>query len=136
MKTVNTRENKAIYTALYYRQEVAKVIRGTRIIKLGSVYTVDTEVIRCALSPTYRKYVPKYSLELKNISSLAEEDREYLGLPQGGEFYEWGTYSRRGIVHHFSPYEVDYLRSKGYALPWMGLTVEDLVSYGWVQLIK
>lgn len=28
----------------------------------------------------------------------------------------------------------DYLRSKGYALPWMGLSVDELVEYGWVKL--
>ena len=28
----------------------------------------------------------------------------------------------------------DYLRSKGYALPWMDLSVEDLIEYGWVKL--
>lgn len=27
-----------------------------------------------------------------------------------------------------------YIRSKGYALPWMGLSVDDLISYGWVKL--
>ena len=29
---------------------------------------------------------------------------------------------------------LDYLRSKGYALPYMDLSVEDLVEYGWVKL--
>lgn len=34
-----------------------------------------------------------------------------------------------------SPIDVyDYLRSKGYALPWMGLTVEQLIEYGWIKL--
>lgn len=28
----------------------------------------------------------------------------------------------------------DVLRSLGYALPWMGLSVEDLVNAGWVKL--
>lgn len=28
----------------------------------------------------------------------------------------------------------DYLRSRGYALPWMGLSVEELVNRGWVKL--
>jgi hypothetical protein len=30
--------------------------------------------------------------------------------------------------------ECDYLRSKGYALHWMDLSVEDLVEYGWIKL--
>jgi hypothetical protein len=29
---------------------------------------------------------------------------------------------------------VDYLRSKGYALPWMGLSVEEMVQAGWIKL--
>ena len=29
---------------------------------------------------------------------------------------------------------IDYLRSKGYALPFMGYSVEDLVSFGWVRI--
>lgn len=28
----------------------------------------------------------------------------------------------------------DFLRSKGYALPWMGLSVENLVEYGWIKI--
>ncbi len=28
----------------------------------------------------------------------------------------------------------DFLRSKGYALPWMGLSVEELVKRGWIRL--
>ena len=28
----------------------------------------------------------------------------------------------------------DYFRSKGYALSYMGLSVEDLVEYGWIKL--
>lgn len=29
----------------------------------------------------------------------------------------------------------DYLRSKGYAVPWNGITVEELVELGWIKLI-
>lgn len=28
----------------------------------------------------------------------------------------------------------DFLRSKGYALPWMGLSVEKMIEYGWIKL--
>lgn len=29
---------------------------------------------------------------------------------------------------------VDYLRSKSYALPWNGITVEEMIEWGWVKL--
>lgn len=28
----------------------------------------------------------------------------------------------------------DFLRSKGYAIPWNGLSVEDLIDYNWIKL--
>tara|TARA_X000001382_G_scaffold25412_3_gene15999 strand:+ start:7841 stop:8245 length:405 start_codon:yes stop_codon:yes gene_type:complete len=28
----------------------------------------------------------------------------------------------------------DYLRSKGYALPYLGLSVEQLIHFGWIQI--
>jgi len=31
-------------------------------------------------------------------------------------------------------YIVDHLRSKGYALPWMGLSVDQMVEAGWIKL--
>lgn len=31
---------------------------------------------------------------------------------------------------------VDFLRSRGYALPWMGMSVDTLVEWGWVKLIR
>lgn len=31
---------------------------------------------------------------------------------------------------------VDYLRSRGYALPWMGLSVDEMVEAGWIKLIQ
>lgn len=30
----------------------------------------------------------------------------------------------------------DYLRSKGYALPYMGISVEDQIKYGWIKLTE
>lgn len=30
--------------------------------------------------------------------------------------------------------QIDYLRSKGYALPWLGISVEEQISKGWVKL--
>lgn len=35
-----------------------------------------------------------------------------------------------------SSWSTDYLRSKGYAVDWMGLTVAEMVEAGWIKLIK
>jgi hypothetical protein len=31
------------------------------------------------------------------------------------------------------PFEVDYLRSRGYLLPWNGLSTEEILAAGWVR---
>ena len=50
----------------------------------------------------------------------------------------WKAYEKKPGFYlgegHLIPYEVDYLRNKGYALPWMNLSVQDMVDYGWIKL--
>ncbi|KGT09526.1 hypothetical protein NV63_06785 [Elizabethkingia anophelis] len=97
-------------------------------------------------------YMTKYGvsnrkLELKSLEDLTEDD-----LMTIAKYYEPTTYkvesnsdeivfdymygdsfSSAAIGYDYG-YALDYLRSKGYALPWMGLSVEKLVEYGWVKL--
>jgi len=83
---------------------------------------------------------------LRDISSISDEEAI--------EFTKMGGYL---ISHTMSPYQVkihlqqfspnhsrwatlgshhiDYLRSIGICMPWMGYSVEELVSLGWVKLI-
>lgn len=88
-----------------------------------------------------------YSLEtsyvlLKPVSSISDEDchaiwhgrtREELVmyLTGGTEFNEM---CGSALIKALEPKDYDYLRIKGYALPWMGLGVEQLIEYGWVKL--
>lgn len=101
-------------------------------------------------------------LELKPLSSISDEDVVYIGSICGDKrpikdaydddtkkyiLRKRGLGSLQGIFgiefnygHIFNPeYKnslqiIDYLRSKGYALPWMGLSVKELVNRGWVKL--
>lgn len=91
-------------------------------------------------------------LELKPLSSITDEhafglvkitkswnENNYLNQD---EAFEWldeilnnngNTYA--DYVSGFQMLEIfDYLRSKGYALPFMGLSVEELESFGWIKL--
>lgn len=41
------------------------------------------------------------------------------------------------MAHDMKPCNViDFLRSKGYAVPFMGASVEELVEWGWVKLVN
>lgn len=56
------------------------------------------------------------------VTMMIEDDCR-ISIVKGGE---------TGSLEALTMY--DYLRSKGYALPWMGLTVDELVEYGWIKI--
>ena len=75
-------------------------------------------------------------LLLKPISKITDEDAisMYRGLERNYEsanqFLE--DYKSIGFLEQS---EVDFLRSKGYAVPFMVYSVDDLVKIGWVRLV-
>ena len=147
MKTQNTLENKARFFAQYFGQHVlyfsSDFLRKIDNLTLDSVENDDF-------------------LELKPLSQISDEDviqgitylynitREALGEILEIEHYctfssittiEIGcNFKTSRSIHHWSgtkkigSFEADYFRSKGYALHYMDLSVEDLVEYGWVKL--
>ena len=78
---------------------------------------------------------PDFFLQLKPLSKITDEDAisMYRGLERNYEsanqFLE--DYKSIGFLEQS---EVDFLRSKGYAVPFMGYSVDELVKTGWVQL--
>ena len=79
---------------------------------------------------------PDFFLQLKPLSKITDEDAisMYRGLERNYEssnqFLE--DYKSIGFLEQS---EVDYLRSKGYAVPFMEYSVDDLISFGWVRLV-
>jgi hypothetical protein len=59
------------------------------------------------------------TIELKPLSAISEEDMEVVN-----GFLRVGKDT------------VDYLRYKGYAVPFMNFEVNELVDAGWVRLVK
>ena len=147
MKTQNTLENKARFFAQYWGQHVlyfsSDFLRKIDNLTLDSIENDDF-------------------LELKPLSQISDEDviqgitylynitREALGEILEIKHYDtFSSITTIGIgcnfktsrsIHHWrgtkkiGSVEADYFRSKGYALPYMDLSVEDLVEYGWVKL--
>ena len=135
MKLENTLENKAKFFAQYWGQYVlyftSDFLRKIDNLTLDSIENDDY-------------------LELKHISQISDEDAievsKIFGLGHlSGAIKELilsifrtsindsgTTSSTNGIKNWLHVF--DYLRSKGYALPYMDLSVEDLVEYGWIKL--
>ena len=59
------------------------------------------------------------------VSSAMREPQKFLEPMKQG----------KGTTHVVAPV-VDYLRSKGYALPYLNYSVQDLVLMGWIKLTE
>lgn len=138
----NSIKNREMFMALYWGQNVVN-FGSDKLIVDGKLYRVY-DILECYL-------------ELKPLSSITDEDaitiyrkvlytkghHDYHKLKKTDEIkqgkacalsclYLKGGYC--GFGAGTGQWVSDYLRSKGYALPFMGLSVEKLVEYGWVKL--
>lgn len=133
MKTQNTLENKARFFAQYWG---VKCLKNELLNELIPAQKVDKS--NC-------NGLPQQFLELMPLSQISDEDViEITKLTHGSKFLEQVftalpkdkvTKYIRHITDGLKNYsKFDYLRSKGYALPYMDLSVEDLIEHGWVKL--
>lgn len=114
MKPENTLENKGKFFALYYGQVI-----------LSHNSWLDNKAHKL-LNPDNCE---DWRLQLKPLESISDRDAKYLGFP----------YNNSATINYIKSIGVelkdaDWLRSKSYALPWMGLSVQELIEYGWIKL--
>lgn len=105
--------------------------------------------------PVHNVYVFEYSdpedigrecLLLKPISLISEEDIDELkkicGYKDTVDAVGFALtllgkpFNRLNIPTRLVISATDFLRSRGYALPWMGLSVGDLIKAGWIKLTE
>lgn len=125
MKTQNTLENKAKFFVQYWGQHVlyftSDFLRKIDNLTLDSIENDDY-------------------LELKPLSQISDEDASKVCDLIFITNNNLNIQQIKQIViliesNNWNNYKIfDYLRSKGYALPYMDLSVEDLVEYGWIKL--
>ena len=131
MKLENTLENKSKFFAQYWGQDVlCRVIFGKN---KNEIIMHNTPCSNLKLGEIIDSY-----LELKPLSRISDED----AIEISKEYPAFGSNIRNSVKELFQEFDDlelsiktgDYFRSKGYALPYMDLSVEDLVEYGWVKL--
>ena len=117
MKADLNNESRRKFEALYFGQNVFWTCR----VPMEKENILDGR----KLARPFSKYD---KIELKPLCQISDEDLITLNLKAGN----YTEYAEKGC---FILDESDYLRSKGYALPWMGLSVEEMVDAGWIKLI-
>jgi len=124
MKAEINNENKAKFFAQYW---------GQRIVSHDEYPYKSTNIIEGSLIKKYSE--DTYFIYLKPLSSISDEDAEIIDL-RSEDYNEDGWWDKHGDFYWWSYADVDYLRSKGYALSWMGLSVDEMVEAGWIKLIN
>jgi len=137
----NTIENKAKFFALYWGQQVLcwKSDTSSHKHKIVGGHSIANMVKNTHNLNEY--------LGLKSLSQISDEDAIEVAKLHGFVSFEGVEINSNGyyvlqprgrksfifFVDMWLP-ETDYLRSKGYALPWKGITVEKMIEYNWIKL--
>jgi len=129
----NTLENKSRFMANYWMQRVLCFNDENQYV-MGECYYVDGSVddyIFLELTPL-SAITDEDAIEVAKILNETVRNDRYkeVIIDYFDGHFETTNSNRKWQIMHVT----DYLRSKSYALPWMGLSVEDLVNYGWVKL--
>lgn len=145
MKTETNLENKAIFFALHWMQSIIQDVENSGKIQIYPVHP----------SNMYR--FEESILLLKSVENISDEDvielfqikRPHWSCVAGDEeLRSWGhseqyiSYIKimagKGLIELYieNAFVVDFLRSKGYAVPWLGLSVQEMVDAGWIKLYE
>lgn len=141
-KIEKTRQHKSSFMTQYWGQEVLRYNEVEKRTPQSKCTTVD----HFSMAPTL--FFDDSFLLLKATDSLSDEDINvcynlycayvaYDGTmdfkPQDEMAKHWYENEALSVIDDV-PIIVDYLRSKGYALPYLTLSVAEQITYGWIKL--
>lgn len=119
-----TLENKAKFFSQYWGQPVV-FHRNHR----SEMMTFESMINSVTI-------IDGYSLYLKPISSITDEDAAAITIYwkyKPNNLTEYG-YTDIERFKYYTFNSVDFLRSKGYAMPFHDLRVDDMLNSGWINL--
>ena len=141
MKNRNVTENPALSQTAVKCRFFAQYW-GTKTMYVGGVGLVEIGTGGWNLKH------PDFFLQLKPLSKITNEDAvkiaqifgmtedlEFIGIILCTTMFDNSEKESETVLYNSNAKAVDYLRSKGYALPFMEYSVEDLVELGWVRLV-
>jgi hypothetical protein len=75
-------------------------------------------------------------MQICGLKSELEDYKDFYEMIRSQRFYVEYLFKCRPLYFREVTEAMDYLRSKGYAISWMGIEVEELVSMGWIKLLS
>jgi|JI7StandDraft_1071085.scaffolds.fasta_scaffold94576_4 hypothetical protein len=150
-QTKGERGTKEAFFAQYFGQQVI-VTKGTYSKPTGSIYKIRHDIMEALNLGDLTKV--KLAVLLKPLTQITDEDAiEFFDILWAKdethrnkpiEFKidfgkDWAlapTSERYGLIPTGLFHGVDFLRSKGYALPYLGISVDEMCKLGWIKLIE
>lgn len=136
----NNIENKYSFFAQYWNVESHKMIAKPNLYKVGRnglfVGEFDYLVLKPLSSITDEDLRDIANIFFNYNSCAYSEYNDYLEdlLNEGKSILKSIDEGRMPCdLNRYSNF-LDLMRSKGYALPWMGLSIEKQIEYGWIKL--
>ncbi len=125
----NTLENRLKFYSTYIGSDI--IIDSGCFQSEGKNEIIKTKLVSIHLRGSIEcdGWIPEINhtyLQLKPLSSITDEDLNKTNYGCKEMILEKGIW--------LDITNADILKSLGYALPWMGLSVEALVEYGWIKL--
>jgi len=106
-------------------------VGGVGLVEIGTGgWNLKHRDLFLELKPT-KRLTDNEAIELGEILNI--KDDEVIGILISDEFLNTMTNVKNGGVINL--HAIDYLRSKGYAIPFMEYSVDKLVELGWVRLV-
>lgn len=139
----DTLKNRELFFAQYWGQKIAyrhnqksRIIKYVKNLVLGT-YAVNEKVLT----------EKGWFLELTPVISVSDEDAVEVSRIMGlydqyaiiGRIFCTREFDnsndmKETMLYNMHCEAVEYMRSKGYAMPWRGVTVKKQIEYGWIKL--
>jgi hypothetical protein len=132
MKTEINNENKIKFFTLYWGQFVGidyeRGIDARHVIESSMIKITDCVSLK-----------PLSSISDEDARAVAEQNRfngNYDVFPKVGRDILRRVFELKDSQMCLPMESADYLRSRGYALPWLDISINEMVEAGWIKLIK
>jgi len=131
----NNSENKLRFFYQYGGQKVLKNEKYPEVSFLNGFFFFNNVT-----------YIENYHLELRSIDSITDEEcielfnltSSELSIISADATYKVDNikFSLKWIVKNnkFHQFESDWLRSKGFLVPFMNLTTDQIIEFGWAKI--
>lgn len=154
MEKVNSIANKRMFFAQYIEQDVAIDKAGFKASVYDAIKHSWIENYKLALKPLSMisddeakdLITLKFKYDKGDVDDLIsmtveksfDEKGFKLSLEAIVKHKKWADFVERLFIADEKVYSylIDYLRSKGYVVPFMEYSIEELIDLGWVELVK